>query len=300
MERVIISGGTGLVGKHLSKKLLEKGYSVAVLSRNVEIFNEIPVICWNPEKNELDTSSISSADYIIHLAGANIGSKRWTKKRKEIIVNSRTQSGYLLFERISRLNIKPKAFITASAIGYYGSVTSGKIFVETDLPSHDFLGNTCYQWERVADRFEEYGIRTVKIRSGVVLSAKGGILPKLSKPARYGIGIVSGNGNQYMPWIHIDDLCNIFIRAIEDKSMTGAFNAVAPDFTTNYDFGKALVSYYRKHFLILKIPAFFFRIAFGEMADIFLKGTRVSADKILSTDYRFIYPGLKNAFPDIL
>ena len=172
METVLITGGTGLIGSHLSKKLKENGFNITLLSRKRESDGAISVYTWDPDKDFIDPKAISGADYIIHLAGAGIGDKRWTKKRRNLIIDSRIKTGELIFNKVQESGKKLKAFISASGIGYYGTISSDKIFNETDPHSSDFLGEVCRKWEEMADRFKESGIRTVKFRTGVVLSEK--------------------------------------------------------------------------------------------------------------------------------
>jgi uncharacterized protein len=299
MENVIISGGTGLIGRHLTIKLKDKGYNVALLSRKNSPKNDFPVYIWNPEKNEIDQNAIISANYIIHLAGAGIGDKRWTKKRRQLISDSRIKTGELIFNKVQETGTKLKAFISASGIGYYGTITSERIFTETDQPASDFLGEVCMKWEQMADRFEESGIRTVKIRTGVVLTDKGGAIEKMVKLVRMGIGSPLGNGRQYIPWIHIDDLCNIYIKAIEDSKLSGAYNLVAPDQISNREFMRTLAKVLHKPFFFPAIPSFLLKILFGEMSGIILYGSGVSAYKIISSGYTFEYPDLQNAFENL-
>lgn len=299
MEKVLISGGTGLIGSYLAAKLKEKRYEVALLTRNrvhEPIFTEYH---WDPEKNEIDSDAVSDADYIIHLAGANIGEKRWTKERRELIIESRVKSADLLFRAVSGSIKKPKAFISASATGYYGAATTDKIFVENDPPATDFLGETCRLWEQSADRFEELGVRTVKIRTGVVLSGQEGALAKMALPVRIGFGSALGNGRQYVPWIHIADLCNIYIMAIENVKVRGAYNAVAPEHKTNKEFMSILAHVMNKPFWFPNVPAILLKILFGEMAAVILDGSRVSSERIISSGYRFRYPELEVALNDL-
>jgi uncharacterized protein (TIGR01777 family) len=300
METVLITGGTGLVGKHLSNKLQEKGYSVSLLSRTSQKDFPMKTFGWNYQKQTIDNVAFNSVDYIIHLAGANIGEKRWTNRRKQLIIDSRVKTGQLLFDRINEQKKSLKAFITASAIGYYGTITTDKIFRETDFAASDFLGNVCNQWEEIADKFEEKGIRTVKIRTGVVLTKKYGALSKMITPVKMGIGSAIGTGKQYLPWIHIDDLCEIYIKAIEDNKMSGVYNAVAPDYKTNKDFTKILAFVLNKSFWFPNIPAILMKVMFGEMSNLLLKGSRVSADKILKTGYKFHFPDLKSALTNLI
>ena len=299
METVIVTGGTGLIGRHLCKKLKEEGYKVAHLSRKSNTDGDIPVYSWDPDKNLIDPEAILTADYIIHLAGAGIADKKWTRKRRELISDSRIKTCELLFNKVQESGTKLKAFISASGIGYYGAVTSEKIFSETDLPSGDFIGEICRQWERSADRFEESGIRTVKIRTGIVLTGKGGALARMTPTVKMGIGSALGNGLQYIPWIHIEDLCNIYLKAIVDSSMTGAYNAVAPEYKTNMEFMQTLARVFEKPFFFPAVPSFLMKILFGKMSVILLNGSRISASKIISAGYRFEFPDLENALKNL-
>jgi uncharacterized protein (TIGR01777 family) len=300
METILITGATGLIGHQLCHKLKELGYRVTTLSRTKNNTSGFQTFTWNIENQILDQEAIDTADYIIHLAGANIGERRWTKERKQFIVDSRVKSAQLLLNKIKSSNIQPKAFISASAIGFYGAFTSDKIFDETDRPAHDFLGTTCQQWESSITQFERLGIRTVLLRTGIVLTKKGGALAKMSIPVKLYLGSPLGDGKQYMPWIHIDDLCNIYIKAITDIKMQGVYNAVAPDFKTNKEFIKTLANVLHKPFLNFNIPAFLFKIIFGEMSAMLLKGSRVSPEKLLATGYIFKYTELKSALLDLL
>jgi uncharacterized protein (TIGR01777 family) len=300
METVLITGGTGLIGNHLCKKLEEKSYKIALLSRHSSPDNNIPVYIWNPDKNEIDKEAISTADYIIHLAGAGIGDKRWTEKRKQLIADSRIKTGELIFRKVQETGTNLKAFISASAIGYYGSVTSEKIFLETDPPGRDYIGQLCRQWELMADRFEESGTRTVKIRTGIVLSKQGGALARMASPAKMGLGSALGNGLQYLPWIHIEDLCAIYIKTIEDSRLTGAINAVAPEHVTNKEFLRILAGILKKPLFLPDIPAVVMKILFGKMSEILLYGSRVSSEKIITAGYSFKFPYLENALKDLL
>ncbi len=300
MAKVLITGGTGLVGKHLSEKLKEKGYSVVILSRKKNVDAEISTYSWDLEKKEIEAGALDSVDYIINLAGANIGEKRWTAKRKKQIIDSRIKSSGLIYDNIKPNKIKPKAFISASAIGYYGAITSEKTFYEPDLPASDFLGETCRLWEQSADKFKNSGMRVVKIRTGVVLAGKGGALSKMIVPVKLGFGSAIGSGKQYMPWIHIDDLCSIYIKAIEDIQMSGAYNAVAPQHTTNVEFTRTLANVLKKPFWFPAIPAFMLKIIFGEMSEMLLRGSRVSSEKIIIAGYKFKFSNLQAALTDLL
>ena len=298
MAQVLISGGSGLVGKTLYKKLQTKGYDVAILSRTNK--NGFKTYLWDPLNNKIDPKAISSSDYIIHLAGANIAEKRWTASRKKLILESRVLSANLIFNEVKKQNKELKAYISASAVGFYGAVTADKIFTEEQSSSDDFLGQTCVKWESSAQQFETLNIRTTILRTGLVLNQKGGALSKMIIPIKLGLASVLGSGNQYLPWIHIDDLCEIYIKAIEDVSMKGIFNAVAPDFQTNKSFTQALAKMLNKPCWLPNTPSVFLELILGEMSVLLLKGSRVSSDKIIKKRFIFKFPKLEDALRDLL
>lgn len=300
MESILITGGSGLVGRHLSRKLTDKGYNVALLSRSPEQSTDIQSYFWDPAKDEIDRSAITEADFIIHLAGAGIGDKRWTAGRRKDIIDSRVKTADLIYRAVRDTGKKVKAFITVSGSNYYGTTTSGKVFRETDPAGVDFLGEVCRLWEEAADRFSEVGSRVVKIRTGIVLAGKGGVLSRILTPVRLGIGSPIGSGNQYVPWIHIDDLCNIFIKAIEDQNMKGAYNAAAPQDITNRDLMRSLAHELGKPFWFPAVPSFIMKMMFGKMSGILLEGSRISSEKIRSAGFNFQFPELKDAIEDLL
>jgi hypothetical protein len=279
--------------------LQEKGYEVAILSRSSHPDSETISYTWDIDRHEIDREAINNCEYIIHLAGINIGEKRWSDGRKKEISNSRIKSTQLIFNNIDRHNHQLKAFISASAVGYYGTSTSEKIFRETDVPGSDFLGQICKEWEHAADQFTSMGVRTVKIRTGIVLSKEGGALSKLVVPVRWGVGSAIGRGNQYMPWIHLDDLCAIYIQAMENQAMTGAYNAVAPEHITNKAFTAKVARAIHRPFWFPNIPGFVMKLLFGEMSVMLLTGSRISSEKIAAAGYTFHYPHLDGALKEI-
>jgi uncharacterized protein len=299
MATVLITGGTGLIGSHLIRELRNRGYQVAMLSRKKNLDSDIPIYAWNLEKKEIDPEAVKTADYIIHLAGANLGEKRWTATQRKLIIDSRVKTAELLFEKIKESHNVLKSFISASAIGYYGTSPSDKIFKENDPPADDFLGYTCSLWEQAADKFKELGVRAVKLRTGIVLTKEGGTLARMALPVKLGIASPLGKGGQYLPWIHINDLCAIYIKAIEDPQMTGAYNAVAPDHKTNAEFTSAFARVLRKPFWFPNVPGVVLKLIYGKMSALILKGNRVSADKIISSGYKFKFPDLKGALEDL-
>jgi len=299
MPTVLITG-TGLIANHLSEKLIKKGYHVTFLSRNKNVQSKQKGYLWDVKKQTIEKEAIATADYIVHLAGTNIGEKRWTDERKKSIIDSRVDSASLLFSEVKKQKKGLKAFITASGIGYYGAITSDKIYSENDPPATDFLGETCNKWETAADVFNELNIRTVKIRTAVVLAKNDSALDQMLTPIKLGVGSALGSGLQYMPWIHINDICDIYVKAIEDSSLTGAFNAAAPDQKNNTNFMKAIAKVLHKPFFFPKIPSFMLRLILGEMAVIVLKGSRVSNKKIVQTGFDFHFKDLDSALKDLL
>ena len=298
MASILVTGGTGLIGKHLCDLLKQKGHSVSILSRNKT--PEFNTFYWNVEDNYIDLEALLHIDYIIHLAGVGIADKRWTKSRKTELINSRVNSTSLLFEKIKELNPKLKAFISASGIGYYGATTTDKIYKEEDKPGTDFISEICIQWEKAANKFNSIGIKTIIFRTGIVLSKKGGALEKIAKPIKLGFGSALGSGHQYMPWIHIDDLCKMYIEAVENKEFNGIYNATAPESITNKAFTKAIAKLLKKRIWLPNIPSFFLKIILGEMAIILLEGSRVSCDKIEKLNFQFKYPKLNIALEKLV
>ena len=291
MAKILITGGTGLVGTRLTKMLIDKNHEVAILTRNADAKNEYE---WNISENKIDKKAFVNVDYIIHLAGAGIADERWTKERKKVIINSRVETANLLFNTIKENNINIKGFISASGIGYYGAITSDTIFEETDKVGKDFLGEVCEKWEDAAHQFEKLSIPVTILRTGVVLSEKGGALEKMRLP------VISplGSGKQYLPWIHNDDLCDMYIKAIEDN-LTGIYNAVAPEHHTSITFSKALAKSIKRPYVGICVPSFMLKLVFGDLSVILLEGSRISAKKIEKNGYSFRFKTLKKALNNL-
>ena len=291
MARILITGGTGLIGTKLAKKLIDKDHDVIILSRNPKQENEFK---WDVSSNYIDEKALIHTDYIIHLAGAGIADKRWTEKRKQVIIDSRVKTANLLFDKINELKIDLKGFISASGIGYYGATTSDKIFEETDKVGTDFLGEVCQKWENAAQQFSTKNIPVTILRTGIVLAKKGGALDKMKTPVITPLG----SGKQYIPWIHIDDLCYLYMAVIEDN-LTGIFNAVAPEHHTSSSFSKALAKSIKRPNLGIGVPSFILQILFGEMAVILLKGSRISTKKTEKNKYPFRFSKLQKALSNL-
>lgn len=300
-KNVLLTGGTGFIGKYLTDVLIANGFSVAILSRSDRNNTDfIKYYKWDLEHNLIDENAILKADYIIHLAGEGIVEKRWTAKRKKNILESRTQPIELIYSVLEKNNKLLKGFVSASAIGIYGAETSNEICTENSPPANDFLGLTCQKWEHAVNKIESLGIRTVKIRTGIVLGRNEGFLKKLTPGFKIGFGTVLGTGKQYLPWIHIEDLCIIYLKAIQDEQINGAYNATVLDNTTNAILSKTLANLYGYSIWLPKIPAFILKLFLGEMSVAVLNGQRVSSEKIKKAGVNFLYEDLKTALSNCL
>jgi len=281
--------------------LVSKGYHVIILSRHTKKATEpnISYAVWNIEKNEIDASAITKADHIIHLAGAGVADKRWTKERKREIAESRTLSSALIVKALQEIPNNISTVVSASAIGWYGADTKESRqhgFKEDAPPDRHFLGETCRLWEASIEPVKQTGKRLVKLRIGIVLSRDGGALKEFSKPIKFGIAAIPGNGEQVISWIHIDDLCRIFIHAIEQSQVNGVYNAVAPAPVTNKELTLTLAKEMRgKTFLPMHVPSFILKTVLGEMSIEVLKSTTVSSEKIKQTGFSFLYPTIAAA-----
>ncbi len=308
-KTIVITGGTGMIGKALTKALLDKDYKVIILSRNPEketnSNSRLRYAKWNIEQKMIDDAAISEADHIIHLAGAGIADKRWTKKRKQEILNSRVESAALIVESLRTIPNHIKTVVSASAIGWYGEDiyregvkgSAGREFEETDPPAENFLGQTCRRWEESIEPAVGLGKRVVKIRTGIVLSNEGGAYVEFLKPLRFGLCTILGGGRQVISWIHIDDLVRIYIMAIENEKFQGPYNAVAPQPVTNKEFILKLAKIKRGRFFIaVHVPSFVLKIVIGEVSIEVLKSTTVSCSKIHFEGFIFQYPSLDAAF----
>ena len=291
MANILITGGTGLVGARLTVFLREKQHEVRVLSRNPKAENEFK---WDVSKNFIDDKAIEKIEYIIHLAGAGIAEKRWTKERKKVIIDSRVNTANLLFNKIKEKNISLKGFISSSGSNYYGAKTTDKIFKEPNNAGTDFLGEVCQKWETAANQFKELEIPVTILRTGVVLSKKGGALEKMKTPIIFPLG----SGKQYMPWIHIDDLCTLYLKTITGN-ITGVYNAVSPEHNTSKTFSKTLAKVIKRPYVPIAIPNFLLKLVFGELAIILLEGSRLSSEKIEKEGFVFKYKELKTALENL-
>ena len=299
MAIILISGGSGLVGRALSERLLLEGHEVRILSRFPISNQNIKSFYWDVNSGEIDENAFSNIDHFVHLAGAGIAEKRWTPERKKEIIESRTKSMALILSVLKKNNIKLKSFVGASAIGIYGMGTSEKTYTETDIGEDCFLTHSCVEWEKSYLHVPEFSEKLAVIRIGIVLSQKGGALKKLVPIFKLGLGSPVGSGKQYMPWIHIDDLCSIFIECLFNKPYSGVINAVSSNITTNAEFSKKLANVLSKPFIMPNVHSFILKIIFGEMANVLLQGSKVSNYKLTQLGFRFQYDSLNSAFKNL-
>lgn len=293
-KNVLLTGGTGFIGKHLTDVLIESGFTVSILSRSSrENTPSITYYKWDLKNNFIEKGAILNADYIIHLAGEGIVEKRWTKKRKKAILESRIKPIELILSALKENNKTIDAFISASAVGIYGAITSQEICTEETPPANDFLATTCQQWEHAADQISLLGIRTVKIRTGIVLGKDEGFLKKIAPGFKAGFGAILGSGKQYLPWIHVEDLCQIYLKAILDTEMQGAYNATITDNTTNATLSRILAHLYGYSIWLPNIPEFLIKLALGEMSIAVLEGQRISSEKIQESGFEFQYKDIE-------
>lgn len=313
MQNVLITGGSGLIGTRLSEILLERGFSVSHLGRKKAASlqtraikttgteSSIKMYNWDIEQGMIDEEALLEADYLIHLAGAGIADENWSDARKKEIIDSRTQSIALITKTLKKIPHKIKSFVSASGIGYYGADTGDEHISEQHTAGVDFVADCCIQWETAADEIQNLGIRTVKLRTGIVLSKKGGALPKLTLPVRWGVGAALGTGKQWQSWIHLDDLCELYLKALTDEGMRGFYNAVAPNPVTNYELTKLSTEVLKRPFWMPNVPAFALKLVFGEMAVIVLGGNYILNKRIASeTDFQYHFTEVRGALEDLL
>lgn len=299
MASILLAGGAGLIGRRLRNILSQEGHKVSILSRKNNPYGEFPTFVWDPEKGVIDHDAVRQADVVINLAGAGIADARWTPERKREIIESRTRSTRLLLESFQCTGHSPQGFLSGAAIGYYGERGNEEL-TENAAPGKGFLAESCVAWEQAIAEVGAAGIRTAAFRIGIVLSTRGGALEKMLLPARLGAGTYFGNGAQWYSWIHIDDVCRMFLYAIQNTEMTGVFNAVAPEPVTNKDLSLALMRALGKPPVLLPAPAFALRWAMGEMADVVLNSTKVSSRKMEQAGFQFQFGNLDAAFADLL
>jgi len=297
-EKILITGGSGFIGGHLTKLLLKEGYDVVHVSRTKNSKSGVRVYLWNVKKNYLEEGALDNLDHIIHLAGEPIVAEKWTDEQKARIISSRAATPEFLFKKMNEKNLKLKTFLSASGINFYGTETTGKIYSEEDSAGSGFVSECVIQWEKAADLFAQ-NCRVVKFRQGIVLDKHEGALPQLASPVELGIGSPLGSGKQFIPWIHIDDLCRMYLFALKNENVRGVYNAVAPQHVNNKEFTKLLAKTLRKPLWLPNVPAFVMKMLLGNRSSLVLEGSRASCEKIIKTGFEFRHSSLEEALRDL-
>ena len=295
-QTVLIGGGSGLIGSRLAHLLIQKGYTVYILSRKrLKSSGSIKYFKWDLNQMEIDKEA-TNVDHIINLTGAGIADARWTDKRKNVLTKSRVNSSKLLYKNLMETGHKPKSFISASAVGYYGDRGNEELSESSTSGKNGFMVDCCVAWEESAQELVSSVDRLVIIRVGIVLSKNGGALPKIlmTRPMLS----YFGDGKHYYPWIHIDDVCEIFISSIENKSRQGVYNATALTSLTNKEFTKKIKAAVGG--FIVPAPAFALRMAMGEMANVVLNSNNVVPQRLIDEDYAWKFTDLTEAVKDIM
>ncbi len=298
-KTILITGSSGLIGRNLSRFLLQKGYTIYHLSRSIPNKDSLfKTFKWDVYDGKIDAHCIDGVDAIIHLAGEGIADKPWSKKRKGLIIKSRTESIRLIYDLLKRKDNQVKTIISASAIGYYGD-QDNKLLTEDNPPGTNFLANTCIAWEKAVDEGAALGIRIVKLRTGVVLSLQGGALPQMAKPIKWGIGANLGSGKQWVSWIHLQDVLRMYHFALENLELSGTYNMTAPHPVQNSEFTALLAKQLRKPIWLPGVPVFVLRMILGEKSSLVLDSAKVSSDKIINAGFTFNFLTLADALKNI-
>ncbi|QIX60796.1 TIGR01777 family protein [Hymenobacter sp. BT18] len=294
-RKVLIAGGTGLIGTRLSEMLIDAGYDVAHVSRQSGP-THYRRFRWDLRSQTIDEAAVPYADYVINLAGSSVSEGKWTEERKREILDSRLGGTNLLVRELRERQHHVRAFLSVSAIGIYGDAGDKLVTEETPpAPAGDFLADVSRRWEAAALAAQEQGVRTVVPRVGIVLSPEGGALVPLARTIKMMAGAPLGSGRQYMSWIHLDDLCRLLMQMLEQPQWQGVYNAVAPNPVTNQTFTETLAEVLHRPLVLPKVPEFGLKLMMGEMSEIVLSSQRVSAEKVLRAGFVFEYPQLKPA-----
>jgi uncharacterized protein (TIGR01777 family) len=299
--KILICGATGLIGSALTELCLQENHEVHYLTtRKSKIVQSENTkgFYWNPADGEIDTACFEDVDAIVNLSGANIA-KRWTKSYKEEIMNSRIDTANVLFKALRNAeNHTIKHYISASGTAIYPSSYTEQYTEETEKESTDFLGSVVKQWELHANQFKSLDIPVTIIRTGLVFSSKGGALAEMAKPVKYGVGAALGSGKQWQSWIHIDDMTKIYLHVLTQK-ITGTYNGVGPNPTTNKLLTKEIASVLKKPFFLPNVPKFMMKLILGEMSTLLFSSQQVSSEKIENTGFKFTFPNLTTALENI-
>lgn len=299
--KVLITGATGLIGKELVKQCLAEDIDVHYLStRKEKLTSETNYkgFYWNPSQGEIDTAAFLGVDTIINLAGASV-SKRWTSVYKKEIRDSRITTISLIYNTLKNIEHKVSHFISASGISIYPSSLTDLYSEDHSVTDDSFLAQVTHDWETEADTLQELGIKVAKIRTGIVLDADGGALPKMMQPIKMGAGAPLGSGKQWQSWIHNEDMCRLYLFVLK-HGLEGAYNGVAPHPVTNKELTKTIASTLKKPLWLPKVPGFVLKTILGEMGGLALESQNVSSQKIEASGFVFNYPTLPEALKNLL
>lgn len=293
MSLVLITGGSGLIGTALTRSLLAHGHAVRHLSRKAGRRDDgVNAFAWDPSRGTIDAAAFDGVEYIVHLSGAPVAERRWTRARLKVLDDSRVGAALLIRKASRDHGVALKGFISASGINYYGAVTSEHVFDEEDPPGTDVIGQLTRRWEDAAFGFADL-CRVVVLRTPLVLAREGGALPKLARIARWGLAAPLGSGRQWMPWVHINDLVRLYLIAIANETMKGAYNVATSSPVTNREFMRALAHATHRWMLPFPVPGFLLRLALGGVAGLLLEGSRASNAKLLATGFCFQHVDLQ-------
>ena len=298
-KHILITGASGLIGTRLTALLTQNGYQVSHLGRKAKS-GVIPTYVWDITQQTIDTKALQGVDAIIHLAGAGIADKPWTKARKKELLESRTHSTRLLYQTLKNETHQVKQLISASAIGYYGFAPQPHVLKEEDAAGKDFLAEVTQAWENEVDKFSGLLQQTAKLRIGIVLSTKGGALKPMLLPVKFGVGSALGSGKQMISWIHIDDICKQFLFLLENPNLQGAFNGVAPNPLSNKEFTKVIGKVLNRPVWLPAVSSFLLKLFLGEMANLVLQGNAVSCDKMQQAGFNFTFTRAEDAIQHLV
>lgn len=303
--KVLVTGATGFIGKKLCQVLLDEGHEVVVLSRRASIDSasdakrsqRIQTFVWNPEASSPPVEAWNGVEAVIHLAGEPVAASRWTEEQKRRIRDSRVKGTRNLVDGMKKLSVRPKVLVCGSAVGYYGNRGDQQL-EESSEAGRGFLSDVCVEWEREAEQARSFGVRVAPVRIGVVLDEGGGALDKMLLPFKLGLGGRLGDGRQWFPWIHLDDIVGIIRHALLNEQVTGPINGVAPESVTNAEFTKQLAAALHRP-TFFPVPEFALKILMGEMADVVLNSMRVLPKVALATGYKFKHASLRPALESL-
>lgn len=299
MATILITGGSGLIGRALTRALVAEGHAVRWLGRGHGRRTDIPAFTWDIAEGTMDPRALDGVEHIVHLSGAGIADRRWTTARKGELHASRVDAAHLLRQAVVAGGAGIRTFVSAAGIGYYGAVTTDHVFTESDPPGTDFIAQLSTAWEQAADAWTPL-CRVVKLRTPMVLSGEGGALPRLAAPVRWGAGAALGRGKQWVPWVHLDDLVQAYVQALTATAMHGAYNVAAPEAIDNRTLMRTIAQVLHRPFFLPAVPGMLLRAALGELSDVLLHGSRTSAQRLLDSGFRFRHPDLRAALAELL